>query len=133
MKGVSLGSEDSGARWGRGGRKGAHIRKLGPGRDCQGAWVGRAGREEAEGAEPRLGGSGGARSGWLRDGRDGSDGRPVCKSTLRSAAAEEHGLKWTMWNLEGGGRGWVGLEGRGTRGGRVGRRVRRRPQKPAQG
>lgn len=35
--------------------KGAHIRKLGPGHDCQGTWVGRAGREEAEGAGPRLG------------------------------------------------------------------------------
>ena len=35
--------------------KGAHIRKLGPGHDCQGTWVGRAGREEAEGAVPRLG------------------------------------------------------------------------------
>ena len=40
---------------GQWGEKGAHIRKLGPGRDGQGAWVGRAGREEAEGAGPRLG------------------------------------------------------------------------------
>lgn len=46
-------------------------------------------------------------------------GQPA--STLRSAAAKEHCVKWTMWNLEGRGtRVWVGLGGRGTQG-RAGR------------
>lgn len=54
------------------GWKGAHIRKLGPGHDCQGhGWEG-AGREEAEGAGPGGGAWGSLLrvaerwQGWLR-------------------------------------------------------------------
>lgn len=73
MKGVSLGSEDSGASGVGVGWKGTHIRKLGPGHDCQGAWVGRAGEGGGRGCRAEIGGGLGSLlrvaerwQGWLR-------------------------------------------------------------------